>query len=49
MATYLAWRIMIGKLDYVAVFSISLYLQFKERVDEILIAEGHQDLIKPIT
>lgn len=43
MAMYLAMRIMQGKLDYVAV--TTLYPQFKNDIDEILINEGKQDLI----
>ena len=44
MAAYLAMRIMKGALDYVAV--VTLYPQFKSDIDEILINEGKQDLIK---
>ena len=43
MAGYLAMRIEAGKLDYVAV--TTLYPQFKAEIDEILINDGHQDLI----
>lgn len=43
MEAYLASRIKIGKLDYVAV--VKLYPQFKAGIDEILIADGYQDLI----
>lgn len=46
MAGYLALQIMDGALDYVAV--VTLYPQFKEDIDAILIMEGRQDLIKPI-
>lgn len=43
MAGYLAMRILDNKLDYKAV--TTLYPQFKEGIDEILINEGKQDLI----
>lgn len=43
MAAYLAMRIMDKKLDYVAV--TTLYPQFKDDIDEILVNEGKQDLI----
>jgi len=43
MAAYLAMRIEQGKLDYMAV--ISKYSQFKSDIDEILVADGKQDLI----
>lgn len=45
MAMYIAMKIMEGKQDYAAIFSISLYRKYKEDVDAILIAEGRQDLI----
>ncbi len=48
MANYLAMRIIAGKLDYAAVFSIELYKQFKEEVDNILKAQGRQNLIVKI-
>jgi len=44
MATYLALRIEQGKLDYAAV--IAKYPQFKNDIDEILVADGKQDLIQ---
>lgn len=43
MAAYLAMRIELGKLDYKAV--VLKYSQFKSDIDEILIADGRQDLI----
>ncbi|SHN88243.1 hypothetical protein [Desulfitobacterium chlororespirans] len=43
MAAYFAMRIMLGKLDYVAV--VSLYPQFKADIDAILVADGKQELI----
>ncbi|HHX69220.1 MAG TPA: hypothetical protein GX708_14370 [Gallicola sp.] len=45
MAMYLAKGIMDSRLDYAAVFSRPIYLQFKDAVDDILIAEGRHDLI----
>lgn len=45
MAAYLAKGIIEGRMDYQAVFSISLYQRYQEAVDAILIAEGKQDLI----
>lgn len=44
MAGYLAIRIMQDKLDYVAV--TTKYPQFKTEIDEILINDGYQGLIK---
>lgn len=43
MAAYLAMRIESGKLDYAAV--VAKYPQFKAEIDEILIADGYQNLI----
>jgi len=43
MALYLAMRIEVGKLDYAAV--VAKYPQFKSDIDEILVADGYQDLI----
>lgn len=43
MAGYLALRIEKGKLDYLAV--VTLYPQFKEGIDEILINDGFQHKI----
>lgn len=43
MSGYLAMRIEFGKLDYVAV--TSLYPQFKDGIDEILILDGYEHLI----
>jgi hypothetical protein len=45
MAAYLARGIMEGRLNYSAVFSISLYTKYKADVDAILVAEGRQELI----
>ena len=44
MAGYLASRIKLGKLDYLAV--VTRYPQFKDGIDEILINDGFQDLIQ---
>ena len=43
MELYLAKRIELGKLDYVAV--VTKYPQFKTGIDEILVADGFQILI----
>lgn len=43
MVAYLAMRIEQGKLDYKAV--TTLYSQFKEDIDMILVADGYQHLI----
>ena len=43
MAEYLAYRIGKGKLDYTAV--IAKYPQYKTTIDEILIADGKENLI----
>ena len=43
MAVYFSMRIMGGHLDYTAV--VTRYPQFKTGIDDILIAEGKQDLI----
>ena len=43
MAGYLSMRIMLGKLDYLAV--VTRYPQFKADIDTILINDGFQDLI----
>lgn len=43
MEAYLAMRIEQGKLDYVAV--TTKFLQYKDSIDEILIADGKQELI----
>ena len=48
MALYLASQLEKGKLDYLAVFSIPRYTEFKEDVDAMLVADGYQDLIVPI-
>ncbi len=46
MAPYLALQIMKGKLDYVAV--VKRFEKYKDDIDEILTAEGKQDLIKEV-
>ena len=43
MEAYLASRIKLGKLDYLAV--VTRYPQFKDGIDEILINDGFQYLI----
>ena len=43
MVGYLAMRIKLGKLDYLAV--VNRYPQFKTDIDTILINDGFQDLI----
>jgi hypothetical protein len=43
MEAYFALRIEKGALDYTAV--VSKYAQYKSGIDEILIADGYQDLI----
>lgn len=43
MEAYLASRIEKGALNYTAV--VTKYPQFKSGIDEILIADGYQDLI----
>ncbi len=46
MAVYFAYAIMEGRMDYEAVFAISLYRRYQDEVDAILTAEGKHDLIK---
>lgn len=48
MALYFADGIEEGRLSYLAVFSISKYLKFKDAVDAILVADGFQAKIVPI-
>lgn len=57
MAAYFAMRIMTKKDNesvaaaqayYLQVFSISLYTQFKDATDAILVADGYGDCIVPI-
>ncbi|MEK5477266.1 hypothetical protein NYE70_09945 [Paenibacillus sp. FSL R5-0407] len=43
MATYIAKRIIIGKMQYDVI--VPLYPEYKVDIDEILTAEGKQDLI----
>ena len=44
MAAYLAYRIEKGKLKYKAV--IKIHPELKDEIDEILIADGKEDLIE---
>ena len=46
MAMYIAIKIMDGSQDYKFVFSVQIYKRYQADVDAILIAEGHQELIK---
>jgi hypothetical protein len=48
MAAYLASQIIAGKLSYLAVFSRPTWKPYQEAVDDILVAEGREDLIVPI-
>lgn len=43
MAVYFASRIEKGKLDYKAV--VAKYPQYKDDIDEILVADGYENLI----
>jgi hypothetical protein len=43
MAVYFAQRIELGKLDYKAV--VTRYPQYKSDIDDILVADGYQNLI----
>ena len=43
MAAYLAYRIELGKLEYLAV--VTKYPQFKAEIDEILINDGYHEMI----
>ena len=43
MAAYLAYRIEKGKLNYSTV--IHKFPQYKDEIDEILIADGYESLI----
>lgn len=43
MALYLAMRIEQGKLDYASV--VVKFPQFKLEIDEILVADGYENLI----
>jgi len=45
MALYLARRLEAGKIDYVLVFSNPNNASLKPDVDEMLIADGRQELI----
>ena len=44
MAAYFAWRIMKRKVKYSKV--ISVYPEYKEDIDAILVAEGEDELIE---
>lgn len=46
MAPYLALQIMKGNLDYISV--IKKFGKYKEDIDQILVAEGKQDMIKEV-
>ena len=46
MAVYFAYAIIEGRMNYEAVFSISIYKRYQDDVDSILVAEGKEDLIK---
>lgn len=46
MAAYFAMRIEKGKLNYKAV--VSKYPQYKDEIDEILIADGFESLITEV-
>ncbi|EPR12355.1 hypothetical protein [Ruminiclostridium papyrosolvens] len=48
MAFYLAWQIEEGKLDYKTVFSAAFFKPYKSDTDNMLIADGRQDLIVDI-
>lgn len=43
MALYLAKRIELGKLDYKSV--VEKFPEFKIEIDEILVADGFEDLL----
>lgn len=45
MALFIADRIIKGQYDYATVMRLPLFAQYKKEVDEILIAEGREDLI----
>lgn len=45
MALYLARRLELGKIDYLLVFSNPNNASLKADVDEMLIADGRQELI----
>lgn len=46
MAAYFAMRIEKGKLNYKAV--VSKYPQYKDEIDEILVADGFENLIEGV-
>lgn len=46
MALFIANRIVVGQYDYATVMKLSLFAKYKDDVDQILIAEGREDLIK---
>lgn len=48
MALFIANRIIVGQYDYATVMQLSLFAKYKEDVDQILIAEGLEDLIKEL-
>ncbi len=49
MADYLAWQMEEGKLDYLTMFSKEFFKQYKADTDAILIKDGYEHLIVPIT
>ena len=48
MAAYFALRILKGKLSYSKVMSVEKFKEYKDEIDEILIAEGKEDLIEEL-
>lgn len=46
MALFIANRILVGQYDYATIMQLSLFAKYKDDVDQILIAEGREDLIK---
>lgn len=46
MAAYFAMRIEKGKLNYRTV--VSKYPQYKDEIDEILVADGYENLIEGV-
>lgn len=45
MPLFIADRIVNGQYDYATVMKLSLFAKYKRQVDEILIADGHENLI----
>ena len=46
MAPFIAMRIIDGRFTYHDIFKFKIYQRFKDEVDEILTAEGREDLIE---